>query len=855
MPRQRAHSGWPSTGRIRRLIGRIGRWQLLSVRRRILVAMLAVSVIPLAIFSLAGLAALSGLNSGALKTANSKLEASQDAHLQDLVHSKALVINDELESVQDEVALLSQATGAVLAQPPARSPAASESAGISIYGPGAEASQPGSQVLALRSLGSQLALVFDLPPEVADVWVQLPDSGLIAVAPSSAIASAQEATVSQLSPPASAYQAAVKRQTSALDSPRWRHLLPQSAQAVVWTPVYENEASGGPTVTVATETVSSNGTPFWVGANITVKNLVATFLAGAPGHSEGGYSFLLSSDGVVLSHSPGAAADLGLGPKQKQAAAVNLVSQNSPWLSVGNEMRLGLAGEQTINLAGEPVAVFYSPLPASQWSLGVGVPVSGIDGSVVGFSQTITRGLVGVTALLLPVLVALAFLAVVITNILSRRLINPLSDLTGASRRIAAGDLETPVSVTPGPGDEIGALQMALERMRTRLSRQRELIDAAHHHLEQRVEERTSELRQRNEELATLNSVSADLSRSLVLSDVATAAADRLRQLWDVQEVSVYLLDGTAPNGIRLVGRAADGDDSLHGSAELALALQDLGQTPATAVQLGDLVVVPLLVTGTSVGYLVLRQGGVPGERQVEMLEVVGGQLALALRNAQLFADTQEMATLNERNRIAREIHDTLAQGLTGIVVQLQAAEAWLLREPERARQAVTQATDLARSSLQEARRSVWDLRPQALQRTDLLAAIREELDRVQRRSSVTGTLEVRGRLPTISSPAEVAAFRVVQEAVANALQHGRPSNIRVTASSDGSDLCLEVRDDGTGFDQSAPSRPGAFGITSMGERAAACGGSLEVVSRPGEGTRVILTLPAEAPAPTGALG
>jgi signal transduction histidine kinase len=188
-------------------------------------------------------------------------------------------------------------------------------------------------------------------------------------------------------------------------------------------------------------------------------------------------------------------------------------------------------------------------------------------------------------------------------------------------------------------------------------------------------------------------------------------------------------------------------------------------------------------------------------------------------------------------------------------VVQLQAAEAWLLREPERARQAVTQATDLARSSLQEARRSVWDLRPQALQRTDLLAAIREELDRVQRRSSVTGTLEVRGRLPTISSPAEVAAFRVVQEAVANALQHGRPSNIRVTASSDGSDLCLEVRDDGTGFDQSAPSRPGAFGITSMGERAAACGGSLEVVSRPGEGTRVILTLPAEAPAPTGALG
>jgi signal transduction histidine kinase len=833
----------------------MGRWRRVSVRRRILVAMLAVSVIPLAIFSLAGLAALSGLNSGALKTANAKLESSQDAHLRDLVHSKAQVVNDELESVQDEVALLSQATGAVLAQPPTQVPAASEAAGISIYGPGSHASEPGSQVLALRSLGSQLALVYNLHPEVADVWVQLPESGLIAVAPSSAIASAQEATVSELSPPASDYQAAVSRQTSDLGIRQWRNLLPHSAQAVVWTPVYENQAAGGPTVTVATETASSNGTAFWVGANITVKNLVATFLTGAPGHSEGGYSFLLSSDGVVLSHSPGATADLGLGPKQQEAATVNLVSQKGPWLPVGNDMRLGLAGQQTINLVGEPVAVFYSPLPASQWSLGVGIPVSGIDGSVVGFSQTITHGLVGVTALLLPVLVALAFLAVVITNVLSRRLINPLSNLTGASRRIAGGDLETPVSVTPGPGDEIGALEMALEGMRTRLSRQRQLIDAAHRHLEQRVEERTSELRQRNEELAILNSVSADLSRSLVLSDVATAAADRLRQLWDVKEVSVYLLDGTAPAGIRLVGRAVDGDQSEHGSSELALALQRFDRIPVTPVKVDDLVVVPLLVTGTRVGYLVLRQDQVPGQRQVEMLEVVGGQLALALRNAQLFADTQEMATLNERNRIAREIHDTLAQGLAGIVVQLQAAEAWLHREPERARQAVAQATDLARSSLQEARHSVWDLRPQALQSTDLLVAIREELDLVQERSSVTGTLEVQSPLPRVSPQAEVAAFRIVKEAVANALQHGRPTKIEVTSSSDGSNLRLEVRDDGTGFDQSAPSHQGAFGITSMGERAAACGGSLELISRPGEGTRVILKLPAEASAPTGALG
>ncbi|MGC1184358.1 MAG: histidine kinase [Candidatus Dormiibacterota bacterium] len=839
------------TDRFRRLVARIERWHRLSIRRRILVAMLAVSVIPLAIFSLAGMAALYGLNSGALKSANSQLEASQDGHLQDLVESRAQVINDELQSVQDEVALLSRSTDELLARPPTQSQVASD---ISLYGPGAQAAEPGPQVLALRSLSNQLALVYQLHPEVADVWIQLPNSGLVAVSPASAIPSAQEASQSELSPPESAYQEGVSRLASALDSPHWRTLLPQSDQSVVWTPVYNNPAAGGRTVTVATETTSANGIPFWVGANITVQSLVTHFLTSAPGHSEGGYAFLVSSDGTVLSYSPRGQAALSSGPRHKGAAPVDLLAKSSPWLAVGSSMTHGLSGQQSIHLDGEAVSVFFSPLPASQWSLGVGIPVSGIDGSVVGFSQKITHGLVGVTALLLPFLLVLGLLVVILTGVLSRRLLHPLSNLTGASRRIAGGDLETPVAVTPGPVDEIGTLEMALEGMRRRLAGQRQLIDAAHRHLEQRVEKRTSELRQRNEELATLNSVSADLSRSLVLSDVANSAAARLRQLWSVGEVSVYLLDSTISEGIRLVGRSA-AKQLAPGGSELAQALQQFQEPPVTPVQIDDLVVVPLLVTGSHVGYLVLRQDEVPGQRQVETLEVVGGQLALALRNAQLFADTQEMATLNERNRIAREIHDTLAQGLAGIVVQLQAAQAWSRREPGRAGQAVDQAIELARSSLHEARRSVWDLRPKALQRSDLVAAMREELARAQERSSVSAGLDVRGSIPEVSPPAEVAAFRIFKEALANALHHGHPTKVEVTVVSDGLNLQLQVHDDGAGFDPAAPSRQGAFGLTSMAERAAACGGTLELQSSPGAGTTVVLRLPAVQLAPTEVMG
>ena len=840
-------------GQVRRSVAGFTDWHRLSIRRRILVAMLAVSVIPLAIFSLAGMAALFGLNSGALKTANTQLEASQDAHLQDLVHSKAVVINNELQSVQDEVALLSQSAGQLLAQPPSRPTAAP---GITIHGPGAGSLQPSSQVLVLQGLSSQLALVYRLHPEVADVWIQLPQSGLIAVSPASAVPSAQAASLSELSPPAIEYQAGVSRQASDLGSPHWRSLLPNSTQSVIWTPVYNNPATGGPTVTVATESTSSNGLEFLVGANITVHNLVSTFLTGAPGHSEGGYGFLVSSDGALLSYSPGGASDLGLKPKQSRAAAVNLVSQRSPWFAVGNRMRLGLAGHQTINLDGESVAVFYSPLPASQWSLGVGIPVSGIDGSVVGFSQTITRGLVGVTALLLPFLVILAVLVAVLTDILSRRLLQPLSNLTSASRRIAGGDLDTPVAGSPGLADEIGTLEMALEGMRRRLLGQHQIIEASQRHLEQRVAERTTELRQRNDELAILNSVSADLSRSLVLSDVATGAADQLRKLWRLSEVSVYLLDATAAPGFRMVGRSRGGDPGDESEAELRSALAQADQSPNAPVQVDDLVVVPLQVSGTRVGYLVIRQQQVVGQRQIEMLEVVSGQLALALRNAQLFADTREMATVNERNRIAREIHDTLAQGLTGILVQLQAADGWLDREPSRARRAVDHALELARSSLQEARRSVWDLRPKALQRTDLAAAIREELVRIQERSRVRTSLAVNDLGETRISPqVEVASFRIAQEAIANALHHGRPSLIEVSIGRDGDSLSLVISDNGAGFDPAVPPRSGAFGITSMQERAAGCGGSLDLISRPGGGTQVVLRVPCEAPAALSSTG
>lgn len=809
--------------------------------------MLAVSVIPLGIFASAGLVALSGLNSGALRTASAELESSQGVHLADLVLSKSEIVDNELESIQNQLALVSQSASNALDQPPAQVPSGHQSAGIAIYGPGSADGNNSAQVRALSSLGSQLSQIFNWHTEVTCVWVQLPQTGLLAVSPAGILSPATQTRYLQLLPPESYYQKAVVRQQAAFHNPNshWSRLVPAPSQDSVWTSVYSNPLTGGATVSEVTAGTAANGEPYRIGANITVSHIVSEFLTGPPGSSQGSYAFLVASDGSLLSVGAGGASDLGLDTKHKKVQTVNLVSRHSPWSQVAEPMLLGSRGSQTISLAGEPVDVFYSPMPASQWSLGVALPVSGLNGSVVAFSQQISHGIFGVTVLLLLLLLIVALLAVGVTNVLSRRLVRPLSSLTLASTRIADGDLVTPVATSRGPVDEIGSLEVALEEMRHRLSHQRDQIESAHQDLEQRVASRTAELSQRNQELGTLNRLSAEMSKSLVVADVAGTAAIQLHELWEDGDVAVFLADRMRPDGLRLVGWAQRSGDTGRDDSELRSAIAALGELHEGPIQAPGLVVVPLSAAGTEVGVLALRRRRPVDGRQLELIKVVGGQLGLALRNAQLFADTREMATINERNRIAREIHDTLAQGLAGIIIQLQAAEAWLDREPERSQQALGNATELARSSLQEARRSVWDLRPELLQKGSLAEALREEMVRTQERTGVKTSVRLRGlRQLTLSAPTEVSIFRIVQEAVANSLHHGRPSRLVVEVARDDGRLRVTVTDDGCGFNPARPGRAGAFGITSMQERASSCGGSVAVQSAPGKGTTVVLELP-----------
>ena len=204
----------------------------------------------------------------------------------------------------------------------------------------------------------------------------------------------------------------------------------------------------------------------------------------------------------------------------------------------------------------------------------------------------------------------------------------------------------------------------------------------------------------------------------------------------------------------------------------------------------------------------------------------------------------EHQVVVEERTRIAREIHDTLAQGFTGIVIQLEVAEDVLTEQPETARLHVLRARTLARESLAEARRSVWALRPLALGADDLGYAFLHLVRKLTEESGTQIGFTLRGVLRPLSQDVEHHLLRIGQEALTNALKHARATEIRVTLTCATDRLELRVEDRGEGFEPDSPTHRPGLGLRGMQERADSLGGKLSISSERGEGTRVEVVVP-----------
>lgn len=262
---------------------------------------------------------------------------------------------------------------------------------------------------------------------------------------------------------------------------------------------------------------------------------------------------------------------------------------------------------------------------------------------------------------------------------------------------------------------------------------------------------------------------------------------------------------------------------------------------------LGEVLVAPIFVAAADyAGSLLLFY---PDRRSIavaetELATLFAAQAALAIENAQLKASAQEMATINERNRVARELHDSVTQSLYGIILN---SDATLLAldagNSEKAEQRLRQLKEIAREAMTETRLLIYQLRPFILEEQGLIVALRERLEAVEVRSGIEVELQIEGD-PTLSPEVESELFRAILEGLNNVIKHARAKHVQLQIVMQPECCLVVLTDDGTGFDVATSARYGGYGLKTIEERLHQIGGTLTIWSEPGEGTRLEMEAP-----------
>jgi two-component system, NarL family, sensor kinase len=378
------------------------------------------------------------------------------------------------------------------------------------------------------------------------------------------------------------------------------------------------------------------------------------------------------------------------------------------------------------------------------------------------------------------------------------------------------------------------------------------------------------DLERRNHELSVLNEIARQLNRSVELGEALGFTLSQVAELLGLRTAWIWLLEDYSPKPYLAAARnlpPALAEDPRHmdgsrycycldtykkGDLEGAANVNVL-----TCSRLDGLVdgtgglryhaSIPLYAGEKKLGVMNVAspQWRELSPEDLQLLSTIGDLLAIAVERARLFDRSARLGAVEERNRLAREIHDTLAQGLTATGLQLESAEALLddASGAERAREPLRRALSLTRSNLDEARRSVLDLRAAPLEGRSLPEALKTLVDRWEVETGVNTRFKAINGSHPLPPRVEVALYRVCQEALTNVARHAGASRVTVRLVAAPDEVRLVVQDDGRGFD---PSRvpEDRHGIVGMRERAGTIGGSLRVESTTESGTRLEVEVP-----------
>ncbi|HEX6539357.1 MAG TPA: histidine kinase [Candidatus Dormibacteraeota bacterium] len=830
-------------------------------RDRLLVGMVVVALLPLAGFAILAAFELDSVSRSTASQAQGAILQDEQDRQQSSASSRGSLIDARVSAISTELSHLSDSVKAALPAAPATQLSdayvtyggAEYSGGISDPETALVGASPGAEqlklVAAAQALVPQLQTLRHDYPEIDTVWIASTNTEAVAAVPGFDVKGAlDEGLIDPANPlvraGANVFAAGQSRLTST-HTGDWVNPTTngRSPGGPFWTDAYPLMASGNSGVSAWIPLPDGQTA---VGVDVSVASLVTAALSqpSAIPFPPAAYPLLLSSDGSVLFADPSALKDFptaGTLPGTR----LNLPPDKRFGAALAGVLKSGRAELLSTRLDGIMKDVFTAPVYGPQWVLATPVPRGDLEPDLTGLTYGIVQSVHSLfPVVVLPALLLLLALAFVVATLLSRRMVGPVRNLTRSAEVLAEG--RTDIPVPPQGRDEVGVLASALERMRQEINRSHRAILAASAELEARVEHRTSELRARNDELVAINDLAASLTRSLQAQVILSDALDAIRAVQPLRAARGYILDGAT---LVTTSEWHRHEDTPPAEALDALAATAIGRRRLVRrADRGHLLLAwPLATTQGPLGALAVQTPVPPRADTQRLLQAIADQVALALHTAHLSAVGREHAVLEERTRLAREIHDTLAQQLTGIVLQLEAAQTMIDRGSDRARSSVSLAHELARSALQEARRSVWNLRPAPLATTGLVAALEREVRALQERTGISVRFRTRSvpRHLSLSPAAEVALLRIVQEALANVSRHSGAGRVDVRMRSVGHELLVSVRDDGAGFDPSAePARDDCFGLQGMRERIRLAGGSLVVASAPGKGTEVTARIP-----------
>jgi signal transduction histidine kinase len=490
---------------------------------------------------------------------------------------------------------------------------------------------------------------------------------------------------------------------------------------------------------------------------------------------------------------------------------------------------------RTRDLNGQDIVVSFAPVPNTSW----GLITEESWAELTGPSRRYGRFLLVLLALgvLVPTLI-------VTTGV--RRITQPIADLIGAAQEIAGGNFDQRI---------VASTRDELEELAEQFNLMANQLQASYEDLERRVASRT-------QELATLNTLAVVVSRSLDLEEILNDALDEALKIIGLTKGQAFLLDAETESLVLIAHRGLS-EELVRYTSRLPLGTSTSGlaakEGRPVARQVADypqdelrvlveaedirlVVSTPLLAKGKTLGAIDLGStvSRTIQPEEMSMLAAIGHQIGVAVENAQLYQQAQQLAVIKERNRLARDLHDSVMQALYGVTLYAEAAWRQLSSgDMEVTGDHLREIRTTAQEALREMRLLIFELRPPVLKQEGLIAALRARLESVEERVGMQTQLEVEGD-SWLTPEVEEGLYRVAVEALNNTLRHSFAKRVTVRLCQDGQNVKFVVQDDGIGFDPVAiRKRGGGLGLRGMEERVARLGARFTLQSAPGKGTEV----------------